>query len=324
MSKSFEISFRDNYSVVVKDFTLKTRPENTDNISDYFRLSTKKVRFANIIQDKDSQKILCCCCIEEAENGNHTISRVFLEDSSIFVSMKGQVQYCFRNYNRLAGETAQLFVCDLGYNKDQLKSNAEFVTIVYEFKNPVRPKSTMDLISKRYAKYFENEENFDITFVTDGEEIKANKHHLMVMSNVFEAMFDSSWEEKNKIGISIKGTTAKAFKLFIALMHGMEPKMKIEVETALEIILLADRYDVRDIGNNVALDVLNRVTTYNVIKVLNVGFLANYKELKEAAIQYLKQKPVAKLCDIPDYESITPAVMEYICGEAYQQMLPVK
>lgn len=313
MLKSFEISFRDNYSVAVKDFTLKSRPPEVDNISPYFKLATKKVRFSNILQEGK----LYCCCIEEAEHGSHTVTGVFSDDNKRIVATNNNTEYIFRNSkSRLAKETANRFM----FNINQLDCTAEFVTFVYEFKNCVKPPSPPDFVSK-YSKYFAKKENLDITFVADEKEIKANKHHLMVMSHVFEAMFNDSWKEDTKI--CIKDTTAKAFQMFINLIHGIENNTSFDVQTELEIIMLADRYDVLDIGHNVALDVVTRVTKFNVINVLNVGFLSNCNELKEAAIDCLKQKPVEELRDIPDYNLITPEMMEYICGKIYQ-MLPAQ
>lgn len=112
---------------------------------------------------------------------------------------------------------------------------------------------------------------------SSGGRIPAHKCHLVVISNVFNAMFSGSWKEKDDV--EIVDASLPAFKEFLQFFYCDE--VEITMENVEEILHLGQKYLVRACVNACTLVLMKNLTYENVCFVYSLSILTDLKDLKK-------------------------------------------
>ncbi|XP_045208568.2 BTB and MATH domain-containing protein 38-like [Mercenaria mercenaria] len=83
----------------------------------------------------------------------------------------------------------------------------------------------------------------DVTFIVEGQHLHATKAILAMDSPVFEAMFGTSFRERDEKEVPLPG---KKYEDFEEFLHCIYPKSKKKINTrnVYKVLPLADEYDV--------------------------------------------------------------------------------
>jgi len=137
-------------------------------------------------------------------------------------------------------------------------------------------------------KAFERGENADVTFVVDGQEIRANRGKLEMHSDVFKAMFANDYE-KSGGRLEINDTTPDVFKKLIFACYCPSIKLN-DCNHALELLKLAHQYNIGHVLIRCESYITankSTLTANNVIQFYVAGDLFDSIGIKNAALEVL-------------------------------------
>ena len=322
----FDVEVLNSNMLLVKDLTAVKRAKLDDwklHESECYEFGGNKFRFASVVDDEGDY---CFHVIQDKSSKPSVIACYFwiLENCKTQTRLIGG----YEEFNEFVFDPANEKVFRY-YATDKMnkKTTTDILTIRVEFKgvdfsNFHRlDNDYRSLIKNRFAFAFEAGQLLDVTFVVDGQELKASKLVLIVMSTVFAAMFDGEWKEAKDNRIDISGTSYKAMDIFIKLMHGIDfQPLADDVDLGLELILLADKYAVKEIGLFIGKQLVQFVDKENVVKLLEIGCQVNIDVLKKAGCAFVKSKPVAQLTQLPGYESLSYEALALLLSSVYDKL----
>ena len=127
----------------------------------------------------------------------------------------------------------------------------------------------------------------DIKIKCQDQEFSCHKNILCTRSDVFETMFNGeAYDEATNGSLEIEDMDAKTMKKFLTYIY----TDKIEYnEVDLNLIYVADKYNVLRLVSECAVVLSKKITNDNVFEVLKAGFLVENNSLFEAAMDYLVQ-----------------------------------
>ena len=135
---------------------------------------------------------------------------------------------------------------------------------------------------------FETGRNSDVTFVVDGQEIRANRGRIETHSDVFKAMFDNDYE-KSGGRLEIKETRADLLSKLIKACYSPSIKLANCLE-ALELFKLAHQYNIRHVSNYCEWYIHDHKSelSANLIKFYATGDLYGSLKIKSVALDVLR------------------------------------
>lgn len=149
----------------------------------------------------------------------------------------------------------------------------------------------------------------DVQFMVENKLVAAHKIILADRSEVFRKMF--SWNVDDDIKnepISIVDVSYGAFNHFInAIYYGATPT---DPEICLEIVGLAEKYDVQDIKSAVETSVIASISMDNAINILIFSHLHNAAIIKKGALEFCAKSPVHEMKDSNELTKFPDLIFE--------------
>lgn len=151
------------------------------------------------------------------------------------------------------------------------------------------------LLPKMITKTRSRKKFSDIKFIVEDKVIVAHKMVLADRSEVFDKMFTWNRDESpsNAESIPISDVSYDAFDCFIDIIYYGTTSTDLEV--CLEMIRLAEMYDIQDIKAAHEASVIAAINMENVITVMIHAYLNNADRIKEAALEFCGKNPVYKM-----------------------------
>ncbi|KAK7473688.1 hypothetical protein BaRGS_00035085 [Batillaria attramentaria] len=101
------------------------------------------------------------------------------------------------------------------------------------------------------AKFYNNPLLSDITLIVGNEKYFAHKLILVRSSDVFERMFSSEWDlsetASTEVQLVEESVCVRVFPRFLRFLYGCH--VKLNMDTTLPVLILADKYNVADLRN---------------------------------------------------------------------------
>ncbi|XP_015906010.1 protein maternal effect lethal 26 [Parasteatoda tepidariorum] len=126
----------------------------------------------------------------------------------------------------------------------------------------------------------------DVKLRVDDEIMTAHKNVLACRSPVFAAMFEQQMTENNTGIVDIVDVEAKTFSSFLEYIYTGSVK-KIDEELALNLLVVADKYDVPSLAKKCSLFLMSVLSNNNLCKVLLIADMVNQKELKSFVVEFI-------------------------------------
>jgi len=101
-------------------------------------------------------------------------------------------------------------------------------------------------LQEEYSQLLDSGKESDVTFVVQGEIIKAHKLVLTTRCRHFDSMFDSGMAETHSKEVKINDIKPKAFKDFLRFLY-TGVASKYEEDSTMELLAAADKYCVDDL-----------------------------------------------------------------------------
>lgn len=145
------------------------------------------------------------------------------------------------------------------------------------------------------TKLVSREHFTDVKFLVEGKVICAHKILLSDRSEVFHKMFlwNANGLRRNDDPIRIEDVSYDIFNQFIDIIYyGTTPS---DLEICLEMLTLAERYDIQGIKAAVESTIIGSINTENGISILINSYLNNANRLKTAALEFCARNDVSKM-----------------------------
>jgi len=148
-----------------------------------------------------------------------------------------------------------------------------------------------------------------ITFVINEKRLQANKALLCLKSKVFEAMFNCGLKESvnNEVEITDMKYDILQQLLFFLQNGYLSENVKTDTNVASELIIAAEKYDLKDLKLICEEYLITNTTKENVIEHLKFAYLNNATVLKRYVLSLIK----LHLRDLMDTPNFITLVQEY-------------
>jgi hypothetical protein len=141
----------------------------------------------------------------------------------------------------------------------------------------------------------------DVTLVADGKEIQVNNFVLSAQSEVFRAMFEQNYSEKQTQRVNITDVDYDALHALVRFMYLPELGDEINNATAaLNLMMAADKYKVLPLKELCERRVSKLLALNTILTVADVADKANASTLLANCVDFIA-KNVIELTSIPDW-----------------------
>ncbi|KAK3930686.1 BTB and MATH domain-containing protein 43 [Frankliniella fusca] len=122
----------------------------------------------------------------------------------------------------------------------------------------------------------------EVTLLLGDVAIPAHKLVLCARSPVFRSMFTLNFKEAKEMVVHVKDARPEAFDKFLEYLYSGQVQDFEQME--LQILLIADRYQVEDLKILCQIEMFDKVNTSNVLETLVLADKVNAQLLKKNAL----------------------------------------
>ncbi|KAG8183131.1 hypothetical protein JTE90_024434 [Oedothorax gibbosus] len=126
----------------------------------------------------------------------------------------------------------------------------------------------------------------DLTINVGFRKFRAHTAILAARSQVFVAMFQSDMKEKTEKTLDIVDSDADVFGDLLWYLYTGKIR-KMSVATALSLLLLADKYDIKDLKSEMEDFMRSNLSTSQVLDIFVAAKLCNVESLREEALHFI-------------------------------------
>lgn len=147
-----------------------------------------------------------------------------------------------------------------------------------------------DSILKNYHTFYEKQELCDVTFVINDNKIKAHTFVLALASTYFHAMFIQDTKENKDRLVNFSDDpdiNSEVFRGFLDFIYNIKKISELK-RIALELLILADKFDVKVLQKSCEQYLAKIIDKSNVAKILYLSSKHNCTFLKQRALVVAK------------------------------------
>jgi len=166
------------------------------------------------------------------------------------------------------------------FSEWQTSDNIETVTNLQE-----EPAIVNTGLQKDYESLLFNESLFsDVSFSVDGDKIPVHKNILCARSSYFRGMFTSGLKESAEHLITIKDVDKAMFKELLRYIYCGFINEQVLQDHTIEILAIADKFDVEGLRNKCESLLVQRVTKSNAASILQAADMYHALKLKKKVL----------------------------------------
>jgi hypothetical protein len=186
---------------------------------------------------------------------------------------------------------------------DEVIRNNGFVSIhfhlIFQWDDDVQ-----DHMHTIYGKAFDQQLFADIKLVTNGgRQLMASKLVLSAHSDVFRTMFEGQFSEKDKSEVNVQDDYETLLSI-VRFMYDRTLELK-SVPQALELMLIADKYNVQSAKKRSVVYITEHLTADTVMSVFEVADKLNVQVLGHKCVKYLSRKTKDGLKEVRGWAECT-------------------
>lgn len=142
-------------------------------------------------------------------------------------------------------------------------------------------------LSKDYLQLLESADNADVTFIVDGQNLKAHKNILSARCAYFANMFRSDMKENLTNEVEVPDASPDAFRGMLQYIYGGVPPENIRA-IAMDLFAIADKYGLADLKDICEFNICRKLNAKNVVDALLLAERYNREALMSQAKLALK------------------------------------
>jgi len=174
--------------------------------------------------------------------------------------------------------------------RERLERNEELgvrVVVEYEAVAVAASSTPVSRLSLDFLKLLDDEDGKDVTFLVQGEEIRAHRNVLSARSAYFQAEFQSGMEESVSNQVKIPDIAPEVFRQLLKFLYsGVAPVFRDNVTAGL--LGAADKYGCEDLKEVCETALAQNLRRDNVVDILIVADDHGCPVLQEKASAYMR------------------------------------
>jgi len=173
-----------------------------------------------------------------------------------------------------------------------------------EMATPAKPLSCEDgtEFSDDYLKLFDDAKKADVTFLVNGEKIKAHKTILFARSTYFERMFDSDMKENLSDEVEVPDDDPEAFRGMLRYLYGGVAPPNLD-DIAMDLFVLADKYGLEKLKTTCKTSIFANLGADTVVDALLLAYRYDNDDLMAEAKVVLRAN-IRAVKESNDYEKL--------------------
>ena len=208
---------------------------------------------------------------------------------------------------------------DKWIKKLRFSRSPEDITIWVDFGTITLSENKMIDTMGKLAEMFQNQILCDVQFhFVGGQSLGAHIVILSAGSPVFAAMFQSSFLESHTRQVTITDIQVDIFKQLLVYMYTGSISAEMEEENATLLFAAADKYGMETLKDVCADDLIEKLETENVIKMLVWSHFHSIPKVFESAMEIIVDN-YCELCFNPEWLDFTKNYPE-LCVMATQRI----
>ncbi|KAL8209805.1 hypothetical protein R6Q57_006537 [Mikania cordata] len=181
----------------------------------------------------------------------------------------------------------------------------------------ILPATTLNSLGKMLSKSIHT----DIIINASDGSVEAHRAVLSARSSVFMTMFSRDLKEKEMSTINISDMSIETCQTFLNYIYGNIVDQDF-LAHRLDLLRVADKYDVMDLKNACHESLLEDIDTNNVLERLQNASLYHLPKLKICCMQYLVR--FGKIFDIAEeFAAFIQSADRELIGEVFDEVLSV-
>ncbi|RID42216.1 hypothetical protein BRARA_J02123 [Brassica rapa] len=135
------------------------------------------------------------------------------------------------------------------------------------------------------AEFVNNPTLSDVTFLVDGKQFYAHKICLVASSDIFRAMFDGLYKERNAQNVEIPNITWEVFELMMRFIY--TGRIDITKHLAQELLVAADQYLIEGLKRLCEYTIAQDICVDNIPLMYDLADTFNASALRRACTLYV-------------------------------------
>ncbi len=229
------------------------------------------------------------------------------------IYMTKKVPHFGHGYSKLLNDFADKSSVTMGCDFKLIRrcgKATEITTQMAQIRNLKRPSETLGSDLERMRK---TAKSADVNLVSEGKIIQAASYVLRARSKVFEAMLTHDMREKKTKRIEIEDVRAPVVEAFVAFLHS-DAFEDDYAELALELMIMADRYEVKSLIYECEKSLLKTFDKKNAFNLLESAVQCGAEQLKKLCIATVANiKNLKKQKEFKALEKRDPALALAVC-----------
>ena len=164
-----------------------------------------------------------------------------------------------------------------------------------------------------------DDKSADFIFKVENEKIQAHRAILKARSPVFAAMFQHEMEENKTNEAEIEDVTPAAFRAFLRFIYTGHCEVG---NLAEELLVAAKKYDIRELKEICAKEMVKQLTVDNAVRFLVLSDLHQAEDLKNGAMHFINKNAPAVM-KTPSWSALTKNHY-HLMGELYSKLCESK
>ncbi|XP_053593013.1 uncharacterized protein LOC103579705 [Microplitis demolitor] len=152
-----------------------------------------------------------------------------------------------------------------------------------------KPDFVPDFFYENLLHFRKSHDLSDVTLIVGDVEIPAHKVIIAAHSPIFKAMLLSDMKEAKKGVIEIKGLKEDVIVEMLNYFYTGETKASFDTELALQMIEVADIYQIMRLKNICEMTLLKNMSIDNIVDIIDVADDHNIEKLRKEAIKFMPE-----------------------------------
>lgn len=168
-------------------------------------------------------------------------------------------------------------------------------------------------------EYYDKGIGLDFSIMVNKDIVKASKYILGLHSPVFKAMFENDWKDSRENLVQIDDVEYDVMLIFVKALHSV-PVYLDDINVALQLIIVADKYNVEEIKQQAQYYVKGEINKDNAINILTLAHKLSIEDMKREALNFMTSRKFGKIEELQGWDRMPSDIALLVLNETRNKL----